>query len=137
MVIFTSPYQSQHLSASLKIILNIYFINTEGAVCRCSSNRCSQKFSNIYSKTTMLRSFFQHRCFPGNFAKFLRTDLFPEHLRCFRQSYCFPCNIWHFSTHITINENFMKNWVCKKVLEGKICLWKINNFMDIRAVSKI
>ena len=53
-------------------------------------NRCSWKFCYIHRKTTVLAeglktcNFFkkrlQHRCFPVNIAKCLRTALFIEHL---------------------------------------------------------
>ena len=47
-------------------------------------NRCSQKFLNIHRKTPVLEFFkkrLQHRCFPVNIAKFLRTVFLMEHLR--------------------------------------------------------
>ena len=58
-------------------------------------NRCSKKFRNIHRETTVLESLFskatfikackfvkkriQHRCFPVNIVKFLRTAFFVEH----------------------------------------------------------
>ena len=55
-------------------------------------NKCSWKFRNIHGKTPILKSVFdkvaglkdwklQHRCFPVNISKFLRTAFFIEHLR--------------------------------------------------------
>ena len=59
-------------------------------------HRCSQKFLKIHRKTPVLESLFnkasglwpailfkkrlQHRCFPVNFVKFLRTSFYIEHL---------------------------------------------------------
>ena len=57
-------------------------------------NRCSYKFRNIHTKATVLESLFnkvagirlqkrlEHRCFPVNIAKFLRTAFVIEHLWC-------------------------------------------------------
>ena len=53
------------------------------SVCRADvlQNRCSQKFCYIIRKAPVLKSLFskkrlQHRCFPVNIAKFLRTVFF-------------------------------------------------------------
>ena len=59
--------------------------------------RCSQRFRKIYRKNlcqslhfnkvaglrsaTLLKKRLQHRCFPVNFSKFLRTPFLTEHLR--------------------------------------------------------
>ena len=47
--------------------------------------RCSYKFRKIHRKApvtsaTLLKKRLWHRCFPVNFAKFLRTPFFTEHL---------------------------------------------------------
>ena len=43
----------------------------------------SLRFNNIASRpATLLKQRLWHRCFPANFAKFLRTYFFTEHFRC-------------------------------------------------------
>ena len=61
----------------------------KAVICRCFQNRCSKKFVYIHKKTPVLESLLnkvaglrelQHRCFPVNIAKFLRTAYFIENL---------------------------------------------------------
>ena len=70
---------------------------SEAAAHWCFWNKCSKKFRSINRKTPVLESLFkevaglqacnfiknriQHRCFPVNITKFLRTPFFKEHLR--------------------------------------------------------
>ena len=67
-------------------------------------NRCSYEFCHIHGKTLVLESYFnnvavlkdcnfikkrtQHRCFPVNIAKFLRTAFFTKHLRQLLLYFC-------------------------------------------------
>ena len=47
-------------------------------------HRCQSLFSNKVASlrpATLLKKRLWHRCFPVNFAKFLRTPFFTEHLR--------------------------------------------------------
>ena len=41
---------------------------------------CQSLFLNKVAGLTVLKKRFRHRCFPVNFAKFLRIPLFTEHL---------------------------------------------------------
>ena len=47
-------------------------------------NRCPWKVCNIDRKTTLLEKRLQHRCFPLNTARFLRTVFFIKHLQVSR-----------------------------------------------------
>ena len=39
------------------------------------------KFAGLWPTALLLKKRLEHRCFPVNFAKFLRTPLLKEHLR--------------------------------------------------------
>ena len=72
---------------------------TEAVTQRCSVEKVFLEISQNSQENTCARVFFLiklqasglqpylkkrhwHRCFPANFAKFLRTPFFTEHLRC-------------------------------------------------------
>ena len=89
------------LNVRITLVL-CYFYNfdvpfTEAATCRCSSKelflKMSQKFSRKYlcwslfliklhafRPSSFIKKILQHRCFPVNFLKCLRTSFFIEHL---------------------------------------------------------
>ena len=75
----------------------MYIVATEAVVRRCSVNEVFLEISQNSQENTCARVFFNkvagltpatlfkktlwYRCFPVNFAKFLRTHFFTEHLR--------------------------------------------------------
>ena len=46
----------------------------------CSRSSCSQRFFKGLQSCNFMKKRLQHRCFPPNFAKFLQTPFFIEHL---------------------------------------------------------
>ena len=87
---------SKKLGSIGTLVRNGHDINTEATFCRCSSKYVFLKLSQYSQETPVLESLFnkvaglltynllkklQHRRFPVNIAKFLRTAVFKEHLR--------------------------------------------------------
>ena len=61
---------------------------------------------------TSLKNWLWHRCFPVNFAKFLRTPFFTEHLRWLLLSivmWCFHYFCWHKT-----------DWMCVYYLDNEV-----------------
>ena len=77
--------------------LTLALLSAEAVVQRCSVKKVFLEISQSHRKTpvpetlfnkfaglrpaTLLKKSLWHRCFPVNFAKFLRTPFFTEHLR--------------------------------------------------------
>ena len=86
--------------------------STEAAVRRCSSKRLLLKIHNIQRKAPELRSLFnkvaglkkrlQHRCFPMNISKFLRTPIFMEHPWWLLLTVNSSTHTFHFSENLEI-----------------------------------
>ena len=85
--IMGSIYKKQFFTGALKNLLKFLKqfqkkIHAEAAVFRCLQDRCPERIHKLHKETPVLESLFkkspeikrlQHRCFPLNFAKLLRT----------------------------------------------------------------
>ena len=89
------------------------------SVCvKCSRRRCSVKKTSLEilqnsQEITCARVFFLkkrlwHRCFPLNFAKFLRTHFLTEHLRWLLQAFRSESTLYSFSTSCSKQAQYLK-----------------------------
>ena len=89
------------------------------SVCvKCSRRRCSVKKTSLEilqnsQEITCARVFFLkkrlwHRCFPLNFAKFLRTHFLTEHLRWLLQAFRSESTLYSFRTSCSKQAQYLK-----------------------------
>ena len=75
-------------------------------------NLCQRLFFNKVAgpmSASLLKKGLWHRCFPVNFAKFLRTSFFTEHLRW---SFAFTFNPLHYVKSVQIRSFFWSVFSC-------------------------
>ena len=100
------------------------------SVCvKCSRRRCSVKKTSLEilqnsQEITCARVFFLkkrlwHRCFPLNFAKFLRTHFLTEHLRWLLQAFRSESTLYSFSTSCSKQAQYLK-------FKWTVTSWKYN-----------
>ena len=106
-----------HFSSSVNILFRKFVFKNYWSFCSAESftgkHMCQSLFLNKVAgrPAMLLKEKLWHRCFPVNFAKFLRTPLFTEHLRWLLLS----LNFWYLCSFSSV---ILPNYIhCHKLFE--------------------
>ena len=113
------------LTDEISLNFQMFFGKSEAVVRRCSVREVFLEISQNSQENTCVRVSFLiklqslwHRCFPVNFAKFLRTPFFTEYLRWLPLGNSLPFTI--LQSEICFWENCLQNFL----VDGEKLIWQ-------------